>query len=261
MMSDETRQDSWATTINHLFELFFTPEIERRKEAGTLDDTFALRYAQVLMYSDGRQHEVRLNDEVAAILRVQAKEPIAAGDPVYSSQIGNVVGMELPDDVDPNAAHATVARIGDAWYLGFDFRYNKALSQQHVETANEFLSAAHTAMESEHWRAFLDNLFSAAELLSKAVLLLLPDADFVKKTSHRSVHARINRFAHLGNIAPEFRDTFNRLSQLRSPARYLEREVQLLPEEAASMYSIVDHMATEAAARCSARVTDYEGDA
>jgi hypothetical protein len=70
--------------------------------------------------------------------------------------------------------------------------------------------------------AFIDNLFSAAELIAKANLLLLFEFRMREKSSHKGVAERLNYQFHLGNIERDRRDAFNRLAALRYKARYLD---------------------------------------
>lgn len=58
---------------------------------------------------------------------------------------------------------------------------------------------------------FLDNLFNAAELAARAILLSVPDPQFRKRGSHATIHSRINLEAKLGNLDPGHAQAFNRL--------------------------------------------------
>jgi len=129
------------------------------------------------------------------------------------------------------------------WFMSFDFVYNKGLSRRHIETAEEFIATARTALEHGLLVAFVDNLFSAAELLAKAVLLCeFSDADFRRKATHKAIQSRFNRFAHLGNVHPEYVETFNKLANLRYPTRYLESSLSLSRVEGQAMLTSLEGM-------------------
>ena len=106
----------------------------------------------------------------------------------------------------------------------------------------EFRATARLDRTREDWIPFVDNLFSAAELLAKANLLLVPDPSFRQRASHKLVHSRFNRFAALGNVAPEHRKTFNRLASLRPQMRYLKQPAAVTPKEAYALLKTVADM-------------------
>ena len=58
---------------------------------------------------------------------------------------------------------------------------------KHVEAAEQFYKAAEFSLNERLWNPFADNLFSAAELAVKSLLLSTPDVDFKKKTSHAAI--------------------------------------------------------------------------
>jgi len=68
-------------TLRQMFNLFFTPEIERRKSASLLTEPFRVLKAQV-MFFEGRPNEVRLNDEVRISLLVKAPRAVQRGDSI-----------------------------------------------------------------------------------------------------------------------------------------------------------------------------------
>ena len=61
-------------TLAHMFQLVFSPEIERRFEAGLLDDSFSLWAAQLIQPGDGSQI-VRLNDEMRGVMHLCTTPP------------------------------------------------------------------------------------------------------------------------------------------------------------------------------------------
>jgi uncharacterized protein (UPF0332 family) len=168
------------------------------------------------------------------------------GDLVTEDELEGLEGLVLMEDEDPDCGHATLLRLNDRWVLAFDFVYNKGLARKHLEAASQFVEAAEFSLERESWSAFVDNLFSAAELSAKATLLaLMSDARFREKATHKAVHSRYNRFVHLGNADLMYAEVFNRLSELRYPARYVQRDFSVSEEEASSLLHIVRRMLDE----------------
>lgn len=242
MINPEEKEEFGTRVFQQFMDLFVIPEIKRREESGTLKQPFELWSAQIIFFPDGKNPEVRLNSEVKAIGKVKLRVPKAAGEPILASEIEGLEEVNISDDEDPDCAHATLVRLRDTWRIAFDFRYNKGLSKKHVARATEFYEAAIYSKQKHNWAAFIDNLFSANELLAKALLLALPDPKFREKSSHKAVHSKFNRFASLGNVQVEHREVFNKLSNLRYKARYLEGEIVISESEADDLLKSVESL-------------------
>ena len=157
--------------------------------------------------------------------------------------------MEITEKEDPDCGHATLVRIQNSWIIAFDFRYNKGLARKHVDTAKQFYDSAEFAFNRKNWSSCLDNLFSAAELAAKAVLLLIADPIFAKKVKHGGIQHRYNKFADLGNVQQKYRDALNKLFGLRASARYLKGDIQLSEEEIKGLLESVKKMIDDATER------------
>jgi len=55
----------------------------------------------------------------------------------------------------------------------------------------------------------------------------------------------------LGNIKPEYRDTFNKLSGSRIQARYLKGDVSISDDEALKLLGVVGDLIKDAKRQCS----------
>jgi HEPN domain-containing protein len=242
-------EEIYRNALRQFMDIFVTPEVTRRQETGELPRPLDLRAAQIIFYPDGRKPEVRINSEVKAIGKMKLKAGASKnyGDPVYASELDGLEELTLTNEDDPDCGHATILHLGDNWLLAFDFIYNKGLANKHIETAIEFIDAAEFSFTRKHWSAFADNLFSAAELLAKATLLSgWADHAFREKTTHTAVHSRYNRFAHLGNVDPLHAKIYNKLSQLRYPARYLKNDFSLSEDDAQKLLEGLRSMFQEA---------------
>src|SRR5260221_8330269 len=207
---DSAHADAAQRTFEHAFELWISEEIERGRAAGALSEPFELKSAQVVMEVDGIV-SVRLNGEVKSAVFAQVNRPVQKGELLTASDIGEF-NFHLTED-DPNAGHFTVMNIGGAWCMSFDFRYNRGRIQQHLEAATEFASCGAHAIKSGFTRAAIDNLFSAAELVARAILLALPDEKLLDPgLSHGDVEQDLNRFGgHFWHVGSDFMTTYNRL--------------------------------------------------
>jgi hypothetical protein len=202
-------------TLRQAFKLWITPEIERRVNAGTLTLPVDLQAAQVLFH-EGRHPEIRLNNEVRGSPLVRISKPVQVGDNVSFDDIEKFEALQL-DEEEADAGHFTVIRRNDGWVMLFDFQRNKRKASELVELGEQFLAVAEYALSNKFLGPYIDNLFSACELLSKARLIT---ADQTRLKTHVAIHSKINLWQKLGNADSKFVELFNELSNLRPSVRY-----------------------------------------
>jgi HEPN domain-containing protein len=104
------------------------------------------------------------------------------------------------------------------------------------------LAAARFASEKGFLCVFVDNLFSATELMAKGLLIWLPDRSLLDSKTHRSIKVRFNALRKHDNVDGRFVELLNRLTQLRERARYLSGEVALTEGEMDAMLAIAEEM-------------------
>jgi hypothetical protein len=244
-MSDATTQtaetlqaEANQRTVEDVFRLFITPEIERRQAAGLVPKPYLLQNlqkAQVVMNVD-RPIEVRLNDEVKAVMSVEVddevKRTMRQGQPVLWDAIKSITDVRLTDD-DPNAAHITMVVVpGRGFGMFFDFRYNTGRVTETIDAAKQFLASAGFSASQGHGRAFAENLFSASELTAKALLLMLPFPELLTSKKHAAVASKLNQFGRSPqNVDPAFVDLHNELGRVRGDARYVAGTVTWTSDE------------------------------
>jgi uncharacterized protein (UPF0332 family) len=248
-MEEQNYEEFYRKVSEHILELYVLPEVKRRQEEGGLETPVELHASQVIFYSDKRKPGIRINSEVKALAKMKLKPGVSKepGEPVFENELEGLEELHLTKDEDPDCGHATLLKLNDRWLLAFDFIYNKGLAGKHIQAARQFVEVAKFSLEEHLWSAFVDNLFSAAELSAKALLLaLIPDARFREKATHRAIHRRYNRFAHLGNVDSECVQVFNELSKLRYPARYLEADFSISEDEASNLVETVSQMIEDA---------------
>lgn len=213
-----------ATTsaiVANAFQLWFGPEIERRVSAGLLPKGVGIWGAQVLLEL-GRAPVIRLNQELRGIYKVRPRDGVTGlkpGDQLHLPAIDSIEDVALTE-AEANAAHLTVLFGPGGTFLSFDFRYNAGRIRTTLDRSHEFLDSAASALRRHHYAAFWDHLFTGVELLSKALLLALPDVTLIRKPHHGRVRAGLNDFRRRGNIPDRFVDLFNSLSKKRDSARY-----------------------------------------
>src|SRR5258708_4270399 len=102
-MDEQTKE----MVVRQALDLWINPEIERRREAGTLPEGFALSGAQVIFGAGDGPPEVRLNEEVKAAFLVKAKREVTEGEELTADDIASYEDILLTED-DPNAGHLTI---------------------------------------------------------------------------------------------------------------------------------------------------------
>lgn len=229
--SDDIPTDiiGWSRTFLHMFQLAFAPEIERRINAGALDQNFYLYAAQYLVH-DERKTVVRLNQEVRGIAIAEANATSAAEGKVLISDIERIVSFDV-EEAELDCGHFTMYWTKTGWNVCFNFLTFRAKSIQIISAARQFLSAARIAATAALVRPSIDNLFSACELFSKA-RLILHDSRASKAKTHGSIGSAINAWGRLGNVNEDFLKLYNRMAQARAPARYDAAAMPALPTEA-----------------------------
>ncbi|GGO94888.1 hypothetical protein [Stakelama pacifica] len=205
--------------LKNVFEIWFTPEIERRRAAGLIGGDFILMLAQAIFPEEG-SNEIRLNDEVRGIMTVESQRPIDKGGQVLLSDLGGVQAFELIDE-ELDCGHFTAIRRGESsnWMLSFNALAGRKKASNLVRLAGEFLVTTKLSMERGHSGPSIDNLFSCCELLAKAELIM-HRFDAVRSKRHGAIGSAINQWGKLGNVHPQFVSTMNRMSNLRAAARY-----------------------------------------
>lgn len=262
MSTDETEETRFASTIvppdpeefgqaviKNVFEIWFTPEIERRKAAGLIGD-FVLMFAQALFPEDGA-NQIRLNDEVRGTMMVEAQRDATLGEQALMADLECIRSFELIEE-EMDCGHFTVVRRGasNRWMISFNALAGRRKAAGLVRLESEFLFTSKAAAAGGHVGPAIDNLFSACELLAKAELIM-HRFEAAKSKKHGAIHSAINRWGQLGNVHPQFVRTMNRMGNLRSAARYEgTADVQHLPtaEEVEAVEAYLDHIGQRASA-------------
>jgi|GEM_PF-1567557 len=234
-------------TFDNFWKNFVLPDIDRRLQLGELERPIDIKAFQIIFYCDGRAPSVRINTEVKAYLEIP-KEDIKGkknNDRVYQSEIRNIRGIRLHKK-DDDFGHATYIKIDEQKYFGcFSFQYNRGTIGRYKNKANEFLLTAEYAYTNKFWSSFIDNLYSAAEIIAKAIIVGLstwknydPAIQIIDKKqkidkikdnniSHDFVKEMLNYFSKFKIIEKEQKDLLNILSNIRADAKYKNSDYQL----------------------------------
>ena len=259
MPADEEYKEAITAAVQQQMELYVIPEVRRRQAANQLPKPFDLHRFQILYSPKGGIAGIRLNYEVRGRLKVDVKDrpgsavitdlgPPTSADALPPDQdaaqlsepeVAAVLDFELPPE-EADLGHFSCIRYGGRGFVRFDFQYNRATAAMHADAAAQFLGAADWCRRSHAWSALVDNLFSAAELLAKAELLLLLE---MRANTHGHIKNLYNLHFRDGKILDPHKSTLNSLSHLRTPARYLTKGSFGISEaEASAWYERVSAM-------------------
>ena len=209
--------------FQQIMDIFIIPEIERRRKEEKIEDGTIISKMQIVFSLDKGKNEIRLNEEVKAIVKGRATRDIQKGEAVYETDIDSIEGVELTDE-DVNCGHITLLIFKNNWIISFDFRYNKERVRNHIDASKEFYETAMDSLGKSRIRAFYENAFASAELSAISVLLTLPSKEILECRSHKKRLSQFKDWADLGNVKMEFSTILSGLSGLRDSARYLHSD-------------------------------------
>jgi uncharacterized protein (UPF0332 family) len=245
-MSDATAptfsEEGQQRFLQQAFSFWVAPEIQRRSERGLLPSNFKFLAAQIVFWPDGRSLEVRLNNEVQCSFLVEpTRDIVAEGDKVIGiDDIDRVIEIRPPTE-EADAGHVTILRLRESWCFTFDFTYNNARVANTVKAAQEFLIAAHESAEKGRYRPFVDALFSAVELMAKALMLCFPGPESLH-WSHNKINRQLNLRRKENVVGGNYSQLLNDLTRLRHSARYDDYHFSLKADEVSKMRTRADEM-------------------
>lgn len=205
-------------------DLFFDPEITRRKKEKTIKDDFQLLAAQVIFFPNGEKPIIRLNQEVKATVKVKKNTDITARN--FGINNDEVEAIIFDDEEYQNCGHVTMILFKNGYQLSFDFRYNREICKKYLLVGKEFMITSEYCYKNEFYSAFIDNAFSSIELFAKCKLLIATNQSMYGKTNHKAIKAEFNKYHRKSITGTEQNETktLNKLSELRKSARYLDGE-------------------------------------
>lgn len=209
---------------------FFAPELIRRQKQGELPKPYALHAAQYIMYKGMEESVFRFNGDCK--FTIVTDEDL---EPIDRTKLTRETDFTLdlhPDDGD--AGHISILLLADGGWTGaFSCIYNREASREHLAAADEFAEAAIQSLRNKNMRAFVDTMFSACELISKAFILSDLSPQHAKGGgSHSLISSKVNLETKTGTVPEMYSALHNKYKNLRNPARYLKGSMNLTHEEA-----------------------------
>lgn len=177
--------------------------------------------------------------------KVVAARDLAAGEDVMIEDIAGITGYE-PRVEDVGVPHVTAFAHRDGRSLVFEFSSGHPRKTDFLERARQFLITAREAARADRAGPFVDNAFSACELLAKTELLSSqPTVDLVlDRVTHRAVARPYNAWANLGNTDRRYARVLGRLAELRRLGRYVEKELTLEKDDVLEILQTLEAMET-----------------
>ena len=209
----------------------------------------------MIFFSDGKPYIVRLNEEVSA--EVILKPEVYSSSEGFWPSSSDVEYVKLNESEFLDCGHVTLILLKDVFQLSFDFQYNKRLCNDYLIVAKEFIATSKYALNQGFFTAFVDNAFSAIELLAKANLFLEANNNIKGKSTHKIIKAAFNnRFKNsLSDFEIERRQIFNILSDARVKARYLTGSINFAKDEFLSIFNTVEKMYCDLCMRVNPKTT------
>ncbi|QWT87322.1 hypothetical protein KBP46_05545 [Chryseobacterium sp. PCH239] len=146
MIKDNYEENFINNAFNNIMEIYFNPEIERRKQNNTLEENFELIAAQAFIFPDERPNIIRLNAEVQATVKI--KDGINKDASDYFPNCEDVESIEISENEYLNCGHIIIIRFKDYYQLKFDFIYNKKTCKSLLDNSFQFLKTAEFALKN-----------------------------------------------------------------------------------------------------------------
>ncbi|SDR55805.1 hypothetical protein SAMN05519103_05201 [Rhizobiales bacterium GAS113] len=181
-------EDGIKRMLEQASKLWWEPEVERRKTAGTMPANFVFHAKQIVWKQDGAP-TVRFNKEVRVEMQVRVNRAVQKGEVVLAGDFSEIAGFDLASE-ELDHAHFTEILINGRWLVSFNFLTGRAHCARLLSRASQFLEAAKFSMSQGASAPSVDNLFSASELAAKTHVILFRLANPKSKT-HGSIHSSI----------------------------------------------------------------------
>jgi hypothetical protein len=196
-MSSESPE---AEVLEDVYRRFVDLVLYARKGDGTWSDDDELM-AFTVHLSD--PVVVCINDELHGYLPAHTIRAIPEGEMLDFSDV-ETTRVPRPPKVAP--PYVTAERTATSWRVRFDFSRKHPRASDLLDTGDQFLAVAETALRAQHLRPFAENAFHAAESYAKAELLSYPivsdEIGGSKKHSH--IQAAYDLWARLDNTDKRF---------------------------------------------------------
>ena len=221
LFSDTQAPDDYIIMAKHqmsnLLSDWVFPRILQEFSTSVVPKDFSLYAVYVEMHSEQSKNKLLINEDTGFKIKCVPKTGMKfkPDDKVMIGDVEGLVSIEK-EDKDPNAATIMLAYSRGGWYGSFDYTYNRGHTQQKINRAINFFSAATESLKKTNFQAFYESLWSCSELLAESVLLLNMPIEL--KTSHKGIQKRFEGFCK--NYNYNYIENYKQISEIRESARY-----------------------------------------
>lgn len=181
---------------------------------------------------------VCINDEPHGYLPARTIRALTEGEMLEFSDV-ETTRVPRPPKVTP--PFVTAERTAASWRVRFDFSREHPRVPDLLDTADQFLAVAESALRAHHLRPFAENAFHAAESYAKAEMLPYPivsdEIDGSKKHAH--IQSAYDLWARLDNTEKRFPALLRTLREDREAATYAGGVFVPRPQRAADQLEVL----------------------
>lgn len=136
-------EEGAKTFFNHILQLWIYPELNKRVKDGFISKDYQVTKAQIVLDPNKNSSEVRLNDEVKAVVKIKLKPGIEKQfkEEVFEDEVVEIMDVTLTNEDSPDAGHVTLQFRG-YWIIQFDFRHYRGKAQERLDAAIQFYETA-----------------------------------------------------------------------------------------------------------------------
>jgi len=221
-ISTNTSNDFTHPIIQNLLDDLVYPEVFHRIKNLKISDSFRLKQAHILFFSDTSKNKILLNTEckISALFKLTKTRNIQKGDPIFDKDVKEILKLTPSQNYEPNAAHIMLAKFRHRWFVAVDMIYDRKKISQRMNTADAFLASAKTNYEKKLHQPFIDNLLSATELPIQSILLLSYNPGYSTNQNHTKTKKLFKSYCKNGNVSIQFSNHYEKMYSLRKSARY-----------------------------------------
>ena len=204
MFNEEEKKRIFDQVMN----LWAIPEIERRRNKGSIKDDFEIERVQVI-FTLGKSPEVKFNEEITIKAMARASRDLIKGEEVKYEDIDKIEKFIV--DHPSNSGHITLFRFSKEWIIIFDARYNQEKIKELIRRSKDFYESAKSNLEKNRLIPFYENCWDSAKLSAICHYLALGG----KNEKHSVNIKNFTQWSELGNVDKKHAKILLELKDLR----------------------------------------------
>lgn len=224
-----------AEILEDVYRRFVHLVLYARKGDGTWSDddelmTFTVHLSGPIV--------VCINNEPHGYLPARTVRAVTEGEML---DFWDVETTRVPRPPLATPPYVTAERTATSWRVRFDFSRKHPRASDLLETGDQFLAVAESALRAQNLRPFAENAFHAAESYAKAELLSYPIAsdEIANSKKHSHIQSAYDLWARLDNTDKRFPALLRTLREDRESATYADGQFVPTPQRAADQLEVL----------------------